>query len=46
MLSRRLQRALAMLRSPISESAETIQNEQIMNVPSLPERPSSVCSTL
>ena len=31
--------------SPISESAATSQNEQIVNVPSSPCRPSSVSST-
>ena len=32
------------LRSPTIASAETSQNEQIRNVPSLPDRPSSVSS--
>ena len=31
--------------SPISHSADTSQNEQIVNVPSSPDRPSSVSST-
>ena len=31
--------------SPISHSADTSQNEQIVKVPSSPEKPSSVSST-
>ena len=44
--SRRSQSWRARSHSPISESAETSQKEQIRNVPSLPCRPSSVSSTL
>ena len=43
--SSRSQRTRARSRSPISDSAETIQNEQIRKVPSSPLRPSSVSST-
>ena len=43
--STRAQSFRARFRSPISDRAETSQNEQIVNVPSLPVSPSSVSST-
>jgi hypothetical protein len=36
----------ALLTSPISHSAETSQNEQMVKLPSSPLKPSSVSSTL
>ena len=36
---------LARVTSPISTKAETSQNEQIVNVPSSPLKPSSISST-
>ena len=42
--TRRVIRSRARCISPMIASAETSQNEQITNVPSLPDRPSSVSS--
>ena len=44
MRSSRSIRSRARWTSPMIVSAETSQNEQIRNVPSLPDRPSSVSS--